>query len=82
MQSPWQLKVKQIETSPQDVLFLGKLKKQRFVATVPRFSTELLMPIMRLATGKMTTTHDKYKNKDGVYNAITSYDMVRKISKW
>ena len=55
MQSPWQLRVKQIETSPQDVLFLGgreKLKKQRFVATIPRFSTELLMPIMRLATGK------------------------------
>ena len=40
------------------------------------------MPIMRLATGKMTTTHDKYKNKDGVYNAITSYDMERNISKW
>ena len=26
MQSPWQLKVKQIETSPQDVLFLGGRK--------------------------------------------------------
>lgn len=62
MQSPWQLKVKQIETSPQDVLFLGgreKLKKQRFVATISRFSTELLMPIMWLATGRLTTTHDK-----------------------
>ena len=85
MQSPWQLRVKQIETSPQDVLFLGgreKLKKQRFVATIPRFSTELLMPIMQLATGRLTTTHDKQKNKDGVYNAITSYDMVRNISKW
>ena len=26
MQSPWQLKVKPIETSPQDVLFLGGRK--------------------------------------------------------
>ena len=27
MQSPWQLRVKQIETSPQDVLFLGGREK-------------------------------------------------------
>ena len=79
MQSPWQLRVKQIETSPQDVLFLGgreKLKKQRFVATIPRFSTELLMPIMRLATGRLTTTHDKQKNKDGVNNALLKTESL------
>ena len=34
------------------------------------------MPIMRLATGNMTTTHDKYKNKDGVYNALLKTESL------
>ena len=85
MQSPRQLKVKPIEISPPDVLFPRRpenFKKHRFVATIPRFSTELLTLIMWLATGKMTTTHDNTRIKEGVYNAITSYDMLRNSSTW
>ena len=85
MQSPRQLKVKLIDISPPDVLFPRRsenFKKHRFVATIPRFSTELLTLIMRLATGKMPTTHDNTRIKEGVYSAITSYDMLRNISKW
>ena len=85
MQSPRQLKVKPTEISPPDALFPRRpenFKKQRFVATIPRFSTELLTLIMWLATGKMTTTHDNTRIKEGVYNAITSYDMLRNSSKW
>ena len=85
MQSPRQLKVKPIDISPPDVLFPRRsenFKKHRFVATIPRFSTELLTLIIRLATGKMPTMHDNTRIKEGVYSAITSYDMLRNISKW
>ena len=87
MQYPRQLKVKTIEMSPQDVLFpkrSEKLTKQRIVATIPRFSTELLTTVMRLVgRWKITTTHEntRIRIKYGVYNAITSYDLVRNITR-